>query len=87
MASNPFIGLDRATLEKARLQAQKELLSGMSAISGGIEGVQFGNIMTIGPKVRLDMILAALHVIDPVAYPINDITSPTRTVMTYRGPS
>ena len=87
MAFNPFIGRDQAWLESALRKTQDELASGMSAISGGIEGVQFGNIMTIGPTQRLTLLLQALNKLDPDTYPIDDITISTRTVMTYRGPS
>ena len=85
MAFNPFIGRDQAWLETALRRTQDELASGMSAISGGIDGVQFGNIMTIGPTQRLTLLLQALNRLDPATYPVDSTIIPTRTVITYRG--
>lgn len=85
MAFNPFIGRDQKWLEDKLKEAQDELGSGMSAISGSLGEVSFGNVMTMGPMKRVELILAALNRIDPTSYPIDSVSVPTRTVMTYRG--
>ena len=85
MAYNPFIGQDQAWLEKALKQAQDELATGKSSISGAIEGVSWSKIMTIGPTQRIAMILGILSRMDPVKYPAADVQLPTRTIMTYGG--
>lgn len=85
MAFNPFIGRDQKWLEDRLREAQDELGSGMSAISGSLGEVSFGNVMTMGPMKRVELILAELNRIDPVAYPIDSVSVPTRTVMSYKG--
>lgn len=85
MAYNEYIGKDQAWLEKMLDQAHQEDGSGMSAISGGIDGVTFANIMTSGPNSRIAKLYRALNKLDPVKYSINEITAPTRTVSSYRG--
>jgi hypothetical protein len=86
VAFNPFIGRDQAWLEERLRDTQDEIAGGMSTISGGLGEAQFGRIMTIGPTQRLTLLLQALNSLDPTTYPIDDITVPTRTVMTYQGP-
>ncbi len=86
MAFNAFIGLDQATLEQALLDTQKEILTGKSNIGGTLREVSYSKIMTIGPTQRLAMILRALNLLDPEAYPIYDVSIPTRTIATYSGP-
>jgi len=85
MALNPFIGRDRAWLEERLRETQDELGSGMSATSGNLAEVSFGAIMTIGPMKRLEFLLAALNRIDPVTYPADATTVPTRTIATFSG--
>ena len=86
MAFNPFIGRDQAWLELRLRETQDELATGKSTIGGGLGEATFSRIMTVGPTERLNLILRALNRLDPTAYPIDDITSPRRTVATYSGP-
>lgn len=86
MAQNPFIGRDRSWLEAKLREAQDELASGKSSISGGMADVSFGKIMTVGPQKRIDQLYWALNRIDPATYPIDQIASATRTTAIYRGP-
>lgn len=85
MAFNPFIGRDQRWLEERLRDAQDEIATGMSTISGGLGEAQFGRIMSVGPMERMKLILQALNKLNPTAYPIDDITAPTRTVAQFTG--
>lgn len=73
-------------MEERLQETQTELATGMSTISGGLGEASWGRIMTIGPMERMNLLLQALNKLDPATYPIDAITSPRRTVMTYAGP-
>lgn len=66
-------------------KAQKAEGLGMSAISGGIEGVSFSNIMTSGPNSTISKLYYALNRLDPDKYPIDEIAAVTRTSVKMTG--
>jgi len=85
MALNLFIGMSQAKLEAALRATQRELLTGKSTISANLGEASYSKIMTIGPMERLKMILAALNLLDPIMYPIDSVSVPTRTLGTFAG--
>lgn len=85
MAFNPFIGRNKEWLLQKLAEAQDELAGGMSTISGGLGEANFGKIMTVGPAERIQLIMRALNLIDPVGFPIDATSAPRRTVATFRG--
>lgn len=85
MALNLFIGMSQADLEAALKATQKELLTGKSTISANLGEASYSKIMTIGPMERLKMILGALNLLDPILYPIDSVSVPTRTLGTFAG--
>lgn len=85
MPFNPFIGRDQAWLEARLVEAQDEMASGKSTISANLGEASFGRIMTVGPMERMKMILAALNLLNPTKYPIEQISAPTRTTATFTG--
>ena len=85
MARNVFIGWSQAELESALKAAQMELATGKSTISANLGEASYSKIMTVGPDTRIGLITAALNRLDPIAYPIDDVSVPTRTLGTFAG--
>lgn len=85
MAFNPFIGQTEQWLVEKLRETQEELAGGKSTIGGNMGEVGFSKIMTIGPMQRLQMILAALNLLNPTAYPIDSSSVPRSTVGTFSG--
>lgn len=85
MARNRFIGWSQAELEAALKDAQVELATGKSTISANLGEASYSKIMTVGPDTRIGLIMAALNRLDPITYPIDSVSVPTRTIATFSG--
>ncbi len=73
MAFNPFRSMTEAQLLAAREKILEELLSGSQLQSSSAGDVSMSNIIQEGPYARLAKVNKALHLLDPDAYPLEDV--------------
>lgn len=79
MPLNPFIGQPRAQLETWLRDAQTDLALGKTITDAGAGDTNFRNEVACDPIERIEDLLYALFLIDPVTYPASKIARVTRT--------
>lgn len=83
MPFNPFIGKSRVWLEAELATLQDDLVSGRTTISAGAGDVTSQDRLEVNIYQRIEQVLYALYLIDPVAYPRETITRTRRTTPRY----
>ncbi len=73
MAFNPLKGWTEAELLVERRKIQEEILAGSQLQSSSAGDVSTSSIIQEGPYRRLGMVNKALHLLDPDAYPLEDV--------------
>lgn len=76
---NPFIGQSQETLEAWLREAQEDLAAGKTITSAGAGDTRFDNQVSGSPEKRIEQLLRALNLLDPVTYPATEIRRATRT--------
>ncbi len=76
---NPFIGWTQTQLETALRDAQDDLAAGKTITGAGAGDTRFDNQVSLDPQKRIELLLRALNLLDPVTYPASQITRVTRT--------
>jgi hypothetical protein len=79
MAFNPFIGWSVEDLEEELRAAQEDLAAGKSTTKVGAGDANVESMTDKSPEARIELLLRALNLQDPVKYPIAQITRITMT--------
>lgn len=84
---NPFIGMDQPTLEAALTAAQADLAAGKTVIEAEVPGIRSRNQLDLSPIERIRLILKALNILDPITYPIDQISPSNITRAVFSQPN
>lgn len=74
MAFNYFIGWTEKDLQAALRLAQEDLAAGKTTSHASASGVAKESTVQMSPGARIQMIGRALNRIDPVRYPLDQVT-------------
>jgi hypothetical protein len=86
MAINWFIGWSMEDLQRELRLAQEDLSAGKSTTRAGAGDASVENRVEKSIEERIKMILRALYLIDPVAYPLSAISAISETRVAFRNP-
>ena len=70
---NYLIGLSQATLEAELAKAQADFMAGRTVTSVSAGDASTGKQMVMSVERRIQQLLKALHILDPVTYPAADV--------------
>lgn len=83
MAINYFIGWTREDLEEELRIAQEDLAGGKSTTRAGAGDANTESRVEKSIESRIQALLKALNLIDPVTYPIGQVTAIDRTRLVF----
>lgn len=84
MPINYFIGKDQAWLEAELAKAQADFSAGKTLVSVHAGDVSSAKQVQVDVRVRMEQLLYALYLLDPVKYPADQIRRTTVTVARFR---
>jgi len=79
MALNYFIGKSQAWLEDALASAQADAAAGKTTTSVTTSDLSTGKVIQVDVRTRIEWLLYALGLLDPVNYPLTGSRRITRT--------
>jgi hypothetical protein len=79
MPLNYFIGKSQAWLEEQLSSAQADAASGKTTTSVTTSDLSTGKVIEVDVGTRIERLLYALYLLDPITYPLNQIRRVTRT--------